>query len=101
MSVLRRLPQLSRRLRPRLVRQTSSSDPPLPARSLPVRSAVLRSQRSCWGWVGPGIANRAPDGKSSMTAIYLADPRRTFGIRRNFGVELEVLLDGWSDVGRN
>src|SRR2546428_11152590 len=25
------------------------------------------------GLVGPGIANRAPDGKSSMTAVYLAD----------------------------
>src|SRR5437660_10355110 len=69
-----------------------------PAGPIPAPSAVLRSPRSCWGWVGPGIANRAPDGKSSMTAIYLADPRRTFGIRRNFGVELEVLLGGCSDV---
>src|SRR5438445_2139538 len=58
-------PQRHVRRAPRLV---------TPAGPIPAPSAVLRSPRSCWGWVGLGIANRAPDGKSSLTAIYLADP---------------------------
>ena len=38
---------------------------------------------------------------SDRAAAYLMTPRRTFGIRRNFGVEIEILLGGWSDAGRD
>src|ERR1051325_3455727 len=40
------------------------------------------------------MANSTPEAIASITVVYVAEPRRSFGKCRDFGLELEVRLDG-------